>query len=153
MIRPELTVTGIAEVDAMLKRTGANVNDLQGAMSEVGYMARRYFSGQVFASRGAVLGERWPPLSARYAVEKARRWPGRIPMIRTGLLNRSFRHEAHRMNVTIYNDAPYFKYHQSSAPRTKIPRRVMIGIYSSLNRDVTKLVVDSLVRRAQSRAS
>ena len=48
------------------------------------------------------------------------------------------------MSVTITNDAPWFKYHQSSAPRTKIPRRVMIGVYTGMQDDVTNIIAAAL---------
>lgn len=121
-------------------------------MAEVGDHAEKYFGGQVFASRGGVLGQSWPRLSPGYAAQKAKRYPGRLPLVRTGVMQRSLVSTASSTSVSITNDAPYFKYHQSSAARSKIPRRIMIGIYSGMQADVTSVIAAALARRIKQRA-
>lgn len=148
----QLEVKGTEQVKLMLTNIGADVHDLKGAMTEVGEHAKKYFGGQVFASRGGVLGQSWPRLSPGYAAQKAKRYPGRPPLVRTGLMQRSFVSSASSMSVSITNDAPYFKYHQSSEARDKIPRRVMIGIYSNMQADVTSIIAAALARRIKQRA-
>ncbi|HID08258.1 MAG TPA: hypothetical protein EYP10_14050 [Armatimonadetes bacterium] len=48
---------------------------------------------KVFASRGAILGASWAPLSPRYAKWKARHYPGRPIMVRSGRLFASLTRE------------------------------------------------------------
>lgn len=139
-----LEVKGVEQVTRMLTNIGADVQDLKGAMTEVGEHAKKYFGGQVFASRGGVLGQPWPRLSPGYASQKAKRYPGRPVLVRSGLMQRSFTSKPSAMSVTIGNDAPWFKYHQSSAARKKIPRRVMIGVYNGMQSDVTKIIAAAL---------
>ena len=55
-------------------------------------------------------------------------------LVATGVMRNSFSHEANEKSVRIGNDAPYFKYHQSSQPRTKMPRRQMIGVNDKVER-------------------
>ncbi len=50
---------------------------------------------------------------------------------KTGAMRSSFYSDITPTMATLGNHAPYFKYHQSSAPRTRLPRRVMIGITNS----------------------
>lgn len=138
---------GGEELVSMLNRLGLSLHDMRDAMSDVGDHAKRYFSGQVFASRGGAIGQPWPALSPRYAVRKARTYAGRQPLVRTGLMQRSFTSNPSAMQVVIGNSDPVFKYHQSSAARHKLPRRAMIGIYSGLSRDVRNTVGDSLARK------
>lgn len=147
-----LEVKNSEQVTKMLTNVGADMKDLKGAMTDVGEHAKKYFGGQVFASRGGVLGQPWPRLSPAYAAQKAKRYPGRPPLVRIGVMQRSFTSKPSAMSVTISNDAPYFKYHQSSAPRAKIPRRVMIGIYTGMQTDVTNIIAAALTKKIQSRA-
>jgi len=147
-----LEVKNAEQVAKMLTNIGLDINDLQGAMSDVGDHAKKYFGGQVFASRGGVLGQTWPRLSTAYAARKAKRYPGRPVLVRTGLMQRSFTSKPTAMSVTITNNAPYFKYHQSSAARKKIPRRVMIGIYTGMQTDVTNIIAAALTKKIQSRS-
>lgn len=147
-----LEVKGDKEIVKMLTGVGLDVKDLKGAMTDVGNHAKKYFGGQVFASRGGVLGQTWPRLSSAYAAQKAKRYPGRPVLVRTGVMQRSFVSNPSNMSVTISNDDPKFKYHQSSAARKKIPRRVMIGVYSGMQSDVTNIIARALTKKIQSRA-
>lgn len=146
-----LEVKGDKEIKQMLTGLGLDVKDLKGAMTDVGDHAKKYFGGQVFASRGGVLGQNWPRLSPAYAAQKAKRYPGRPVLVRTGVMQRSFTSKPSNMSVTISNDAPWFKYHQSSAARTKIPRRVMIGVYNGMQSDVTNIIARALTKKIQAR--
>lgn len=147
----DVRLEGEEQVKAMLTGLGLDLRDMKGAMTDVGENAKRFFSGQVFASRGGALGKSWPPLSPRYAVEKAKRYPGRPPLVRTGLMQRSFTSSPSPMSVTIGNDAPHFPYHQSSAARKRLPRRMMIGIYNGLERDVVGIIERAILVKLQRR--
>lgn len=148
----KLEVEGAEQVKKMLTDLGLSVRDLKGAMTDVGDRAKKYFGGQVFASRGGVLGQPWPRLSPAYAAQKAKRYPGRPVLVRTGVMQRSFVSRASTMSVEITNTAPWFKYHQSSAPRTKMPRRAMLGIYSGMQADVTNIIAAALAKKIKQRA-
>lgn len=142
-----LEVEGAKEVQKMLDELGADMRDLRGAMNAVGNNARSYFSGQVFASRGQAIGQPWQRLSEPYATKKARQFPGRMPLKRTGAMSKSFRHTADNMSVTIYNFDPKFRYHQSTEPRSKIPRRAMIGVSAHLERSTTAIIAKVLAEK------
>lgn len=139
------------QIEAMLTGLGLDMKDLRGAMADVGTSAKKFFGGQVFASRGEVIGESWQRLNDKYAAQKARKWPGRPLLIRTGLMQRSFSYSTTPMSVTVTNTAPYFKYHQSTAARKKLPRRAMIGISTTMQSDVTNIIALALAKKIQQR--
>lgn len=148
-----LEVKGDAQVKRSLVAVGLGVRDLRSAMNEVGRGAVKTFSGPVFTSRGQFIGESWPRLSDDYAARKAKKYPGRPVLVRTGEMQGGFKYESTGMSVTIYNPVPHFIYHQSTAPRTKIPRRAMIGIYKGLDADVRNTVSAVIARKIQERAA
>lgn len=88
--RVSINISGDKDVVEMLQSVGLEVNDLRPAMQDVGEYLEGFFSGQVFASRGGVIGEQWPRLSGKYAAWKAQQYPGRPVLVRTGLMQRSF---------------------------------------------------------------
>ncbi|WP_152467701.1 phage virion morphogenesis protein [Gordonia terrae] len=147
-----LKVDGDAQLKAMLSGLSLDLQNLRPAMDEVGRGAVRMFSGPVFASRGQRLGESWPRLSTDYAAQKAKRYAGRPVLVRTGQMQSRFGHQAAATSVTIYNLDPKFKFHQSNAPRSKIPRRAMIGIYQGLDNDVRNTVAAVIARKIKERS-
>ncbi len=81
-----------------------------------------------FASDGAAEGEAaWAPLSEQYAAWKARKYPGRGILVRTGALQQAAvmpdtELSDTQLRMTIDND--YAIFHQSSEPReSNLPRR------------------------------
>jgi phage gpG-like protein len=40
--------------------------------------------------------------------------------------------------AVISNSAPYFKYHQSNKPRSRIPRRVMMALGQNQKQDIVR---------------
>lgn len=149
----KLEVKGDKEIKQMLTGVGLDVKDLRGAMKSVGgNISYNYFGGKVFASRGQIIGQPWAKLSDRYAAQKAKRWPGRIPLVRTGVMRQSWKYTTTPMSVTITNTAPYFKYHQSTKARKKLPRRAMIGIGKQMQDDITNTIALHLQRAIKKRA-
>jgi len=84
-----------------------------------------------FASQGRLFGELWPPLSSKTLKIKRRLGYGdRPPLVRTGLMKRSFRQNLRNKDRTFILDNPtsYFPFHQLGAPEKHIPRRVMLKL-------------------------
>ncbi|MEV0360081.1 hypothetical protein AB0H71_28885 [Nocardia sp. NPDC050697] len=148
----DLEVDGAKPIVQMLALIGGDLHDLRGAMQDIGRAGKPFFSGQVFASRGGVVGERWARLSPAYARWKARAYPGRPPLVRSGVMQRSFFYRTTSMSVTFGNHAPYFGYHQSSAERRKIPRRVMLKLTNQFHDDVVRIIAQGLARRIAARS-
>lgn len=79
-----------------------------------------------FDSEGAHEGEAWAPLSVTYAAWKRRHHPGMGILQRTGKLRAAAVDPATTITPTSLRltvGSPYAIFHQSSRPRTKLPRR------------------------------
>lgn len=145
-------ISGDKDVRQMLHNIGLDVTELRPAMQEVGKYLKDFYSGEVFASRGQVIGERWPRLSEPYASYKARRYRKGI-LVATGTMQKSFSYSTTNMSATITNTAPHFVYHQSTEPRTKIPRRAMMKLEDGDERYnmVVKIIESNLANKIAQR--
>ena len=140
MLQIEVTVTGSKEIQQRLTKMGRDLYMLRSAMNAIGENLGKYYRDVGFASQGGVFGAKWPRLNPRYAAYKAKKYPGRSPLVRTGQMQRSFEYEADNNSVTIFNASPHFVYHQSSAPRVKIPRRASMGINNQVRATIGAIV-------------
>ena len=59
----------------------------------------------------------------------------------------SFDHVSDRNSVTIFNNKSYFKYHQSTAPRKRLPRRQMIGASNGFRTIVARIIKEDVQRK------
>lgn len=142
----EARITGDAETMAMLRKLGSGVINLSKPMSDIGTYLASFFAGEVFASRGGVIGEPWQSLNQRYAAQKAKSFPGRPPLVRTGVMQRSFKKNAGRMSVTIFNSDRKFDFHQGGT--RYIPPRVMMKVDRTRANRVVDIVEGHLQRLA-----
>lgn len=85
-------------VSLKLDGMNARLSDLTPAWDEVHKVFMR-FEQELFNSEGSYVGEKWKPLSPRYAAEKLRRY-GSLPILRvTGELMRSYVEPGHESHV------------------------------------------------------
>jgi len=136
-----ITIQGDTELAAKLRKFGVAVLDLSKGMDDVGIYLTRFFSGEVFASRGGAIGEPWTPLNDRYAAFKAEVWPGRPPLVKTGLMQRSFEHETTKLSARVFNDVSYFGYHQDGRG---VPERIMMKVDEQRERVIVGLISDDI---------
>lgn len=136
-----ITVQGDAELIHKLRKFGVSVLDLSDSMDETGRYLTRFFSGEVFASRGQVFGKPWPALNDNYAAFKARTFPGRPPLFRTGLMNRSFKHKSTKLTTSLWNEAEYFGYHQEGRG---VPERVMMHVDEKRKRSIAGFIAEDI---------
>lgn len=146
-----IEVTNDKQVIAKLKRLGFDLKEFPEAMKEIGKALARYYSGPAFLSQGGVFGQKWASLSPAYQAYKAkeyRAFANSILVRGTGAdsMQNEFEYVATKTEVVIGNRAPYFKYHQSAAPRTKIPRRQMMGVNDPV-RDIVRDIIDEDVKK------
>lgn len=142
-----IIVTGSKETRRKLEKLGDGILNMPGAMKDIGERLTRYYSTVGFLSQGGVYQKRWAPLSLNYARRKARMYPGRPPLVKTGKMISGFRYDHGPQQVRIYNRMPHFKYHQSTEPRSKIPRRATMGINSEVKRDIGEAVKKHIDRQ------
>lgn len=148
----QIVIQGDKETIQRLGKLGTSLLSFQMAMREIGSELTSYFSNQVFASQGGALGERWDPLKPKTKLDKAKKYPGAQPLVRTGEMKNSFEDEYPNLNsVVIGNTAPWFPYHQSKAPRSKLPRRPMMSTGGNVKSIVAK-IIDADVRNKLTKA-
>lgn len=151
MLSVEIKITGTEQVIAKLRRLDTGLTDFRGAMGDIGNEVSKYYAGQVFASQGGAIGVRWPTLAVSTMLYKRKRYPqyATVPLMRTGAMQGSFTSIPTSNSVTIGNTAPYFQYHQSSAPRSKIPYRPMMAINNDVKTIVKKILEADVARKIQ----
>jgi len=109
------------------------------AFAQAATYLKNTFSGEVFDSKGSVIGEPWVPLSRKHLAWKLKHnFPADI-LIMTGAMKKSFWTQVADQYAVIGNSAAYFKYHQARDARTIIPRRVMMKLASRQREAVTKI--------------
>jgi phage gpG-like protein len=142
MLRIDVKITGTKEIQRSLTKLGSHIYKLKPEMQEIGNRAERYYAGEVFATQGGVIGVHWKPVGANTKRFKASHsfGTGTQTLVRTGTMKRSFASDATDTGVTIYNTAPYFKYHQSTAPRKKMPYRPMMAINGEIKSIVSEVI-------------
>lgn len=133
-----ISISGLGETRERLLKLGRSVSDLRPVMGDIGQYLAKFFSSEVFASRGGVIGEPWAPLSARYAAYKARRYAGRQPLVRTGTMQRSFKYTHGAQFARVTNGASYFDYHQLGTRR--MPQRMMMKVDDTREREITRMI-------------
>lgn len=152
MLSVTIKISGDKETIAKLGKLGQSFMSFQMAMREIGKELPAYFAGQVYVSQGGALGEKWEPLKQATKNRKAKMYPGAQPLVATGTMQKSFDAEYPDANsVMIGNTAPYFVYHQSKAPRSKLPRRVMISSGGSV-RTIIAQIIDTDIRNKIAKA-
>lgn len=97
-------------------------------MQQAALQLKDIFSTDVFSTEGGVIEEEWPQLSPAYAHRKARLYPGKGILEATGAMRASFMTLWKPDQAMIWNEAAYFKYHQSNEPRHVLPRRAMMKL-------------------------
>lgn len=141
-----VSVTGDKELSAkMVKFAGTNLT-LHRSMGAIGLNLTKFFSGEVFASRGQVYGRLWPALNDKYAAWKARAFPGRPPLIRSGLMNQSFRSKSTALTTSLWNEAEYFDAHNKGHG---VPQRVMMRIDQQRELRIVKYIVSDLTTQME----
>lgn len=140
----QVSITGDKELVQKLNNFTRDQLDLSRSMGAMSLYLTRFFSGEVFASRGQVIGKPWPALNPNYAAYKARKWPGRPPLMRSGLMNRSFKFKSTKLTTSLWNEAKYFDYHNEGRG---VPERVMMLVDGQREKRIVKYVVSDLTRQ------
>lgn len=132
------TIEGEKELSRKLRGISLGVKNWRPQMKKIGNYLVQTFSGPVFTTRGAEIGEPWKPRKKSYP------WP---ILEKSGRMRRGFKYQAQIAQVTILNTTDYFKYHQSKAPRTKLPRRVMMKLDRERKEGIVKIFHQRLVNQ------
>lgn len=118
------TIEGEKQLSAELLVASDHIKDWRVPLTQTGSDLLKVWQIN-FEGRGATFGG-WKPRKPQ--VRKGARvdtWP---LLEKTGAMRRSFYSKVGKDEVRLGNTAPYFKYHQSNQPRTRLPRRVMMQL-------------------------
>lgn len=137
-----VVISGNKQLKSKLKRIAASFSNLSPAFNSIGEQMAHYYQTQGFLSQGGVFGGDWKALNRSYAVRKSKRYPGRPPLVASGKMISGFRYDASNTGVIVGNRMPYFKYHQSTLPRKKIPRRATMGV----NDPIKNIIHDAIAK-------
>lgn len=124
---------GLAEARAHLHAMRLRAGDLTPAWEEL-LVWWAVTNVEHFASRGRRWRTPWPGLAPRTVAQKRRDGFLSDPMVRTGRMRTEMTRRPLGMEHVTHNSveagttAPYAKYHQSSAPRTHLPRRALVNM-------------------------
>lgn len=132
-------IEGEKELSRKLQGISDSVKDWKPAFTDATKELVRIFSTDVFATRGAVIGENWPPLRSRYLDTKVKAGYPADPLIKTGAMKNSFKSLAKTDYGEVWNSAWYFGFHQSNQPRSKLPRRVMMKLAEEQKQMIVKI--------------
>lgn len=125
------------------------IGNFHGALEKAGNNLVDYFSGPIFESQGGDYGTPWQALSPSTIAYKSKhfRQYAAVPLQATGDMKKSFRSKAGLVHLEITNSAPQFKYHQSTLPRSKIPRRPMFAINKTVKEIIRLSIYESMVEK------
>lgn len=144
-LKMSIEVTGDKQLVAKLKRLGVDLQDYTEAMKKIGKALAEYYSGPAFLSQGGVFGAKWPRLSPayqEYKIKHYRTFANSILVRGVGgdSMQNEFTYTPSKKGVIISNKASYFKYHQSTLARHKLPRRQMMGVNSAIETIIRDLL-------------
>lgn len=134
---------GETQVDRTLTRLIDAATDARPAWDEI---ADRFASieEQQFSSEGRAGSGGWAPLSSAYAQWKARHYPGKPILERSGSLRDSLTRrpfpieKIDRLDMTIGSDSEYGRYHQAGTER--MPQRKPVDLTEYQRRDLVKIM-------------
>lgn len=141
-LRLRFTVFDEQQVNRVLEGLDNRARDMRPAWDEV----REYFSDyeeRWFLARG----RGWRPLSRSYERWKARHFPGKPIMVRTGELEQSLEEPSIDIREPTYaifgTDVPYAGYHQRGGGR--LPQRRVIDFDEPGRREIARFVQRHLI--------
>lgn len=137
-MRLQISIGGQMELSRVLLNISQAVQDWTPAFEQSAEDLVEILSYDVFETEGGAIDEEWTPLSLAYAKRKEKLYPDKGILDATGTMRESFLSQSDATSLKIWNAAEYFKYHQSSAPRSVMPRRVMMKLTENLREVVVK---------------
>ena len=142
-----ISVTGDKELVRKLRDFTDGGMNIKKGLGASGLYLTRFFSGEVFASRGRVIGKPWPSLNPSYAAWKARHFPGRPPLMRSGEMNRGFKFQESEQKLELFNTSDHFDIHQEGLGN--VPQRMMMRVDDQRAARVVKYIVGDLTQQMQ----
>jgi phage gpG-like protein len=135
MLELNFKLEGEEEMVRRFRNISADLKDFRPEFQKSANFLKDFFGGEVFETRGAVIGEKWKPTKNLWPI-----------LERSGRMRRSFKTKADSKSAQVWNAVDYFAYHQSNKPRRKLPRRVMMKLDEARKQKITKIFQGSIVK-------
>lgn len=134
------SIEGEKQLSRRLRGISSDVRNLRTPFTQAAKHLTKTYSNDVFRTRGGAIDERWKRLSPATVAAKARKgYPNPSqPLVATGEMKNAFNYRAEDDYAMIWNEAEYFKYHQSRRPREHVPRRVMMKIAEAQRKTIVR---------------
>jgi phage gpG-like protein len=152
-LRFTFEVDGVEQISRGFSRFADGVRDLSPAWNDIAKDFHDVEAKQ-FESEGSSGSGGWRPLSPRYAAWKARHYPSRGILVRTGTLrgsltgkNEGYIERKAPLELTLGTAVSYAAAHQRGTRR--MPRRPIIELNEGDKRRWSKFVQATLVQRAK----
>lgn len=137
-----------SEVTKTFNDLGRGLTSLQKPFTKAGDDLLRFYGVEVFDTQGGAIGENWRKLAASTLMARDRRTGYyKLPpvetgkkLIWTGAMKSGFKRQVAPKRLRIFNDVPYFKYHQKAGG--KPPQRKMISLTPNVIETVVNHIVD-----------
>lgn len=150
MLSTSYSIQNDREFGAAIERAASQVSDLRVAF---GLIARDWFKSNKaqFSLKGS---GQYQPLSEKYAIRKAKKHGNKPILVATGRLRDSLTNQGTdesiiritEKSMILGTTVPYGVYHQSDAPRSKIPLRKFFFIGPEAPRSASSEVTGRLER-------
>jgi phage gpG-like protein len=132
------SIEGQTQMFRRLEGISMGMKDWTVEFAKVGQSLLKTFRDN-FNSQGSLLGSPWDPLSPRTIAQKAKLGFPLNPLVRTTTMREGFLYKPSNSEVIVWNPTPYFAYHQSIKPRSKLPRRVMMKLDEKRKQTIVKI--------------
>jgi phage gpG-like protein len=132
----DFSIEGDKELARKFDFVGKKLDDLSGPLKKSANLLLKAWDLN-FDREGAELGQKWAALDPKYSAEKRKKYGQKKILERTGKMRGNFKNHLQKFQTTLSNPTSYFPFHQSKAPRTKLPRRVMMAIDRKRKDEIT----------------
>lgn len=133
------SIEGQQQLVRNIKKIGNEIKDWEPAFNQAAVNLKKIFTDDVFRTEGSVIDEKWNPLKPRYLAQKLKDGYPADTLVKTGRMQNGFQHLVKSDYAEVWNSTQYFKYHQSSEPRKKLPRRVMMKLGNKQKEMIVKV--------------
>lgn len=140
----EIDVSGIDDIRAKLDKLKRGLMDWNQTLAVIGKAFQDYYSSVPFASRGTVFGQQWEDLNPAYATWKAKNYPGRPILVRSGDLQKGFFFVSSNNEVKLSNKVVYFKKHQFGEG---VPQRISMALNDERKKAASDIIRDDIQKK------
>lgn len=154
LVNFSFSVVGVNQLSRSLGVMADHISDLRPAWKEI---RKNFYENErkQFRTQGGHASGGWKRLSPSYAAQKAKRYPGRTILVRTGTLEKALTHPAHtgsiwiprKTSVSMGTSLPYAKYHQVGTRR--MPSRPPVELTAEQKTQWPKIIHEYIWKSGQ----